>query len=648
MSWQHASMCWAIALAVAGIMLPAAAAGGEYHVAPSGNDENPGTVERPVRTLNQGVKLLKAGDTLVVRGGLYRESLRSNIPSGTSWDAPVTIQAYPGEKVVLQPPPGSERVLYFDTWNGQPQEYIVIDGLVLDAIHVLHDCVKIDSGAHHLRFVRCEIKNAPNQGVLSSNDTDGSEFLELAVHDNGIREGVHGLYLGGTGIRIEGCRIYNNAGNALRNDGLRDSVIAYNTMHHNGRHQVSPAVEFHGSGNVMHHNLLYANRCGEAIVVRGSGKIYHNTLAGNSIYGIYLANDSALVHVANNIIVGDNATGLMNGGTDPKSVIENNLAFGHKYNFGGNSNAGTWRNNLEADPRFADAARRDYRLAEKSPAIDAAVPLDGLPRDLAGQPRVAGSRPDLGAYEVSSASEPGLRPPEIDAGADQAITMARPTVTLTAIIADALPEQQPVTIRWISRIGPAAVRFSTPDSASTEATFSEPGAYLLQVFAENAGLAAADLVAIYVHPRLPDKGPIRVEAEHMLLEAYGVERAEFASGGQYVWQRSGMTSTLAMKLPLPAGTYDVAVGYFDENDGQTKQEFHLSGEDDAEDPARRIRLEWLYDRDLRANEPSAATAARKLIRERASIKPGDTLGITTFRDKGESAAIDYIEFVPRD
>jgi hypothetical protein len=92
-----------------------------YYVASAGNDENPGTAEKPFRTLNRGVKPLKPGDTLVVREGVYRESLRDNIPAGTSWDAPVTpprkqkswidaivvSRRYVGQAV---PPAGTKRV----------------------------------------------------------------------------------------------------------------------------------------------------------------------------------------------------------------------------------------------------------------------------------------------------------------------------------------------------------------------------------------------------------------------------------------------------------------------------------------------------------------------------------------------------------
>src|SRR5262245_28701195 len=115
------------------VTMPIAAWGTEFYVAPNGSDENPGSVDKPFRTLNHGVKPLKPGETLVARAGVYRESLIYNIPPGTSWEAPVTLKAYPGEKVILRPDAGPARVIEFSEFDKKPHQYIVIDGLVLDA-----------------------------------------------------------------------------------------------------------------------------------------------------------------------------------------------------------------------------------------------------------------------------------------------------------------------------------------------------------------------------------------------------------------------------------------------------------------------------------------------------------------------------------
>src|SRR5262249_18330399 len=61
--------------------------GTTYYVSPTGSDSNPGTFARPFATVNRGVRVLRPGDTLLVRKGTYPEALRNVIPSGTSWSA---------------------------------------------------------------------------------------------------------------------------------------------------------------------------------------------------------------------------------------------------------------------------------------------------------------------------------------------------------------------------------------------------------------------------------------------------------------------------------------------------------------------------------------------------------------------------------
>ena len=58
--------------------------------------------------------------------------------------------------------------------------------------------------------------------------------------------------------------------------------------------------------------------------------------------------------------------------------------------------------NLNADPQFANPAAGNYRLLVGSPAVDAGVAMPWMSGavDLDGRPRVAGTAPDMGAYEL--------------------------------------------------------------------------------------------------------------------------------------------------------------------------------------------------------------------------------------------------------
>src|SRR5262249_5538945 len=64
-----------------------------------GKDDAQGKDTSPWRTIKHALKHLKAGDTLYLRGGVYREPVYCAVAGKK--DTPITIRAYPGERVIL-------------------------------------------------------------------------------------------------------------------------------------------------------------------------------------------------------------------------------------------------------------------------------------------------------------------------------------------------------------------------------------------------------------------------------------------------------------------------------------------------------------------------------------------------------------------
>lgn len=64
-----------------------------------GNDAAAGSLEHPWKTLVKALPRLRPGETLVLRGGLYREHLSASL-AGTP-RSPITIRSYPGELAIL-------------------------------------------------------------------------------------------------------------------------------------------------------------------------------------------------------------------------------------------------------------------------------------------------------------------------------------------------------------------------------------------------------------------------------------------------------------------------------------------------------------------------------------------------------------------
>ena len=77
---------------------------GEYHVSINGSDDNNGTAESPFRTISQASKVARAGDTITVHAGTYREWVNP-LFGGTSHLNRIVYREADGEEVIIK---GSE------------------------------------------------------------------------------------------------------------------------------------------------------------------------------------------------------------------------------------------------------------------------------------------------------------------------------------------------------------------------------------------------------------------------------------------------------------------------------------------------------------------------------------------------------------
>lgn len=86
------------ALALIGLCFTIAR-GAEFFVSPNGDDANPGTLSEPFATIAAAVEKLNPGDTLLIRGGTYRESVV--FPRSGTAENPITIKAYRSESAII-------------------------------------------------------------------------------------------------------------------------------------------------------------------------------------------------------------------------------------------------------------------------------------------------------------------------------------------------------------------------------------------------------------------------------------------------------------------------------------------------------------------------------------------------------------------
>jgi hypothetical protein len=79
------------------IIIACSASAREYHVSPSGDDQNPGTKNRPYRTISRAADQMRTGDVCTVHNGTYGETVRPK-HSGTARQ-PIVFRTAVGETV---------------------------------------------------------------------------------------------------------------------------------------------------------------------------------------------------------------------------------------------------------------------------------------------------------------------------------------------------------------------------------------------------------------------------------------------------------------------------------------------------------------------------------------------------------------------
>ncbi len=131
-------MRWSLSIVVLALLSGGPAWSAEYYIAnndPVADDTGPGSAEQPWHTLTRAAEIAVAGDTVIVRGGVYREAVAFK-NSGTGPNAMIHLQAAPGEVVTitaLDPVSGWEKLgdgFYCKREWESDSQMVLVDGIV--------------------------------------------------------------------------------------------------------------------------------------------------------------------------------------------------------------------------------------------------------------------------------------------------------------------------------------------------------------------------------------------------------------------------------------------------------------------------------------------------------------------------------------
>lgn len=241
----------------------------ELYVAADGSDDSSGTAEDPWATLDHALDQLRAGDTLTVREGTYRERISVEANPGEP-DAPIVVQAAADEHPVI----------YGLLWIRGPDHWVI------DGINVTWDGEENDDNEHMVK-----ITNGTGWTLQNAELWGAQSYAALLVASSGDDAP--------SGWTVTGNCIHDTY---ATNDTNQDHLVYVNTG--------SEATD-----GVVEDNLLFGADNGSGIKLGGSSEdsggahgvtVRHNTIV-DTAQGILIAWDSSHNTITANLFAGTDA-----------------------------------------------------------------------------------------------------------------------------------------------------------------------------------------------------------------------------------------------------------------------------------------------------------------------------------------------------
>ena len=282
----------------------------------NGSDMNPGTQAQPWNTIQKAVSMVRAGDTVYVRGGQY-ETINGGWVFSNSGTAsqPITLTNYPGEQVVF-------KITQYDINYQAFRCWITTEWLT--------------PRADYIRLIGTDV--GPR---LLSNGVQSSKGLVVQGPDTG--------YTLGMGVRTSGCDYWEVAGMDFVDVGygiftkknnrqtMQDNSPKHWYVHDNRVYGFwgESGMQFNGDYNRVENNEIYKVK-DQTVTPYGCQALnflgHHNTITGNTLVGtvgcsgVLFEWDLSDYNVLEKNRIVDGNTGVYVGGGD-NNIIRNNLIY---------------------------------------------------------------------------------------------------------------------------------------------------------------------------------------------------------------------------------------------------------------------------------------------------------------------------------
>lgn len=387
-----------------------------YYVATTGNNNNPGTEAAPWATLAYAAGHISSGDTVIVRGGTYREYFKIGTPN-------VTFESYPGELPVID---GDEN-LPGGEWD--PLVSIIANDISFDGFEVRESTgigVVVDQ-ATNVMIRNCNIHETFRM-ALQIEDTDNVLVEDCDIHHGSKR---YWYYKNGypqfTTPWPPTVSVTNSSGFTIRRCKIRDSYWEGIDIGRNSIDVVVEHCQIYGNYRlqlylnccknvIARYNLIYGTTGGNGpgIWLNSEEFCYSSKYEGeHRIYGNLVANTNR------NFWIAGNSTRPVKNVTAYNNTFVEAVDYGVVIASGGSSHI--FKNNIiwQTGGTIADVASGiatcDYNLWSNAPSVKAKGSYDpayALPElaKTSGWNNLKGGDLDGGEFALQDTS------PAIDAG----------------------------------------------------------------------------------------------------------------------------------------------------------------------------------------------------------------------------------------
>jgi hypothetical protein len=401
------------------------------------------------RSLQQAINQAAYGDTILIREGFYRDTIKVHISS--ELPGTLTIMNHQDEKVVID---GNNPDI-------GPLIEIRSDRIRIMGLVITHSSTfgLYSSNARNIHIEDCEVAYSQDGGIVFVNATD-IHVSRCHVHHNnyrGLKAAHEGISMHNVNtFEVNGCEVHDNKEEGIdakygskygkicnnlvyRNNGPNiyidkaNLIDIYSNVVHSAVAKAGISLNIESAWHrpelawtlqyvKVYNNVIYNNSGGIGFwLEEGKGEekqarwdhiqIINNTIVGNARKGedrgggIYVLNpepenfgDSIIIR--NNLFAGNtnevskSIWDRYGKGQPEKFIIDHNL-----FVEGEPSDYYGLRPRMSGDPGFLDPKRFDYSLKATSAAIDAGSPIAAPETDILNHPRPSGGGIDIGAFE---------------------------------------------------------------------------------------------------------------------------------------------------------------------------------------------------------------------------------------------------------